>query len=168
MLYYRQCVNGWCFLKPSILYDFAIRPILRCEMGRFTLRNGLFYSAKWAVLQRVVYQCVIRCFAKDSCCGDYQGVIRAGKCSRLRLSAACPVISRCCMGIKKDGCVWQPSFVIVWINPSLYEDNTFFIVRITPSVYFFPRACLAVSLLGSISRILFQYMLELFLSSFSR
>ena len=69
--------------SQEILYGFAFRPILRCEMGRFTLRNGPFYSAKWAVSQCVVYQCVMRCLAKDSCCGDYLCVMRVGECGRL-------------------------------------------------------------------------------------
>ena len=45
----------WCV--PN---GFAKRPISQCDSAHFTTQNGPFYSAKWAVLQHTMYQCVTR------------------------------------------------------------------------------------------------------------
>ena len=39
---------------------FAKRPVSQCDSAHFTTQNGPFYSAKWAVLQHTMYQCVTK------------------------------------------------------------------------------------------------------------
>lgn len=47
-------------------YRFAKRPISPCETARIAVRNGPFRKVKWAVLQRIVAQCVTG-YGKRAC-----------------------------------------------------------------------------------------------------
>ena len=39
-------------INQTVGHLFVKRPVSRCDSGRFAVRNGPFWLAKWAVLQR--------------------------------------------------------------------------------------------------------------------
>lgn len=76
--------------KPS---RFAKEAVLGCEMGSFSVQNGLFWRAKWPVLHYADYQVVARlnlkrpfCCAQTAVFVENQKRGRRSKCRKFCVS----------------------------------------------------------------------------------